>query len=121
VGKPDNPVLELAIQNTTDHFRLQTKVDAISCYDLKSVPFIPSSSAGWGYDGKKEDPGNHERAINRAVSSLYWWLETINGQTSALSGTDLIWHGHGPNLARLKRPRSVTSGEKRLKTSSLKE
>lgn len=81
VGKPDDPVLELAIQNTTDHFRLQTKVDAISWHDLKSVPFIPSSSAGWGYDGKKGDPGNHERAINRAVSSLYWWLETINGQT----------------------------------------
>lgn len=81
MDKPDDPVLELAIKNITDHFKLQTKVDAISWHELKSVPFIPSSFAGWDYDRKKGDPGNHEKAINHAVSSLYWWLETINGQT----------------------------------------
>lgn len=80
VPMPRDPVLTEVIQNTSRAFRLDRKVNAISWNDLRSVPFIPSSSAGWGYIGKKGDPGNYDKAINKAVSSLYWWLETLNGQ-----------------------------------------
>lgn len=89
--RPDDPVIAQAIKATSDAFRLKTKARAISWWDLKS--FIPKSSAGWNYIGKQGDPGNHSKAITRAVSSLLWWLETINGQTDrpCRYRPDLAW------------------------------
>lgn len=80
-GRPNDPVLERAIEATSQAFRLNTKARAISWHNLEAVPFIPSSSAGWGYVGKKGDSGNHEKAISKAVSSLLWWLETKENRT----------------------------------------
>lgn len=45
-----------------------------------------------GYVGKKGDPGNQEKAINRAVYSLNAWLETQKG----LASTPFRYH---PDLA----------------------
>lgn len=80
--RPNDPILTQAISLAARAFTLPMPVYSISWDNLAAVPFIPSSSAGWGYVGKKGAPGNHEKAINRAVSSLNWWLETMEGLTT---------------------------------------
>lgn len=74
VSKPIDPVLELAISHVRALYRLPNPVFSHRWNDLRSVPFISSSSAGWGYVGKKGDIGNHDIAVRRAVGSLYAWL-----------------------------------------------
>lgn len=75
IPMPDDPDLQLAIDHVSQLYRLDEPVTTIRWDQLDKVPFIPTSSAGWGYIGKKGAPGNHAEAIRRAVSSLYWWLE----------------------------------------------
>jgi hypothetical protein len=91
--KPQDPLLDIAIEKTRIKFRLPRKVKSYSWNDLASVPFIPSSSAGWGIPGKKGDPGNHEKAISKAVLSLNWWLETNQGTANVpfRYHPDLAW------------------------------
>jgi len=72
---PTDPALQQAIEHVSTLYRLETPATTIRWDQLNKVPFIPSSSAGWGYIGKKGAPGNHDKAIRRAVSSLNWWLE----------------------------------------------
>lgn len=93
VQKPKDRVLDLAIHLASETFKLEKQVTAISWDALKDVPFIPSSSAGWGYVGKKGAPGNHEKAVSRSVYSLNAWLETIRGQSSTpfRFAPDLAW------------------------------
>lgn len=90
---PDLPHIHEAISITREAFRLPTPVTSHSWNDLSSVPFIPSSGAGYGYTGKKGAPGNHAKAINRAVYSLNHWLETNAGtaQTPFRYAPDLAW------------------------------
>lgn len=73
--KPQDPHLDMAIMKAKQIFRLSRPVTSYRWDDLASVPFITTSSAGWGFVGKKGDPGNHEKAISKAVLSLNWWLE----------------------------------------------
>lgn len=80
--KPNDPDLDLAIAHTRKIFSLTPKVKPISWNRLRDIPFIPSSGAGYGYIGKKGDPGNLDKAIRRAVSSLYWWEDTKLGRTN---------------------------------------
>lgn len=77
--KPQDPLLDIAIERTRYEYRLPQPVLTYGWGDLAEVPFIGSSSSGWGFVGKKGAPGNHEKAINRAVSHLNWWLETKLG------------------------------------------
>ncbi|KAK6616801.1 hypothetical protein RUM43_015044 [Polyplax serrata] len=60
---------------------------------IRIIPFIPSSSSGWRYVGKKGVPGNHEKAISRAVLSLNWWLQTEQGipEPPFRYNPDLAW------------------------------
>lgn len=88
-------------------FRLPEKVRSISWNNLADVPFIPSSSAGWGYIGKKGSGDNHRIAINRAVGTLKSWSE---GQREWRYTPE--WHGHVHNLVRLKVQRYVMYGGK---------
>nr|UNI73917.1 MAG: RNA-dependent RNA polymerase [brine shrimp partiti-like virus 4]UNI73918.1 MAG: RNA-dependent RNA polymerase [brine shrimp partiti-like virus 4]UNI73919.1 MAG: RNA-dependent RNA polymerase [brine shrimp partiti-like virus 4] len=74
-SRPVDPLYYAAIESTRNSFLLDEKVKPLSWYDLKSVPFIPSSSAGYGYTGKKGDPGNLDTAVSRAVASLYTWRD----------------------------------------------
>lgn len=90
--KPTDPVLDHAIWCTAQDFRLNQPVTAIDWWSLKDVPFIPSSSAGYNFIGKKGDPGNHELAINRAVMSLNMWLEDRERGTDIFRyHPDLAW------------------------------
>lgn len=57
-SKPRNIRLDKAIFLTKEAFRLDTPVTSISWHSLRDVPFIPSSSAGYSYIGKKGDDGN---------------------------------------------------------------
>lgn len=72
---PNDPALTAAIEHVTTLYRLPTPATSIRWDQLANVPFIPTSSSGWGYYGKKGAPGNHEKAIRRATSCLNWWLE----------------------------------------------
>lgn len=89
--KPDDPLLTQAIEYTRLQYKLPQKVRSLPWDDLKQVPFIPHSSAGWGYIGKKGAPGNHDKAIRRAVSSLYWWMETDPNRQPFRYRPDLAW------------------------------
>lgn len=90
--KPQDQRLERAIAQTYLDFKLDEPVTSISWNNLKSVPFIPSSSAGWGFTGKKGDPGNHDLAINKAVMSLKWWLDDkFFNQSTFRFHPDLAW------------------------------
>lgn len=94
VNKPENNAeLDLAIQLASNAFKLDQQVTSYDWESLSSVPFIPSSGAGWGYVGKKGDPGNHTKAINRAVGSLNHWLETKERRASTpyRYHPDLAW------------------------------
>ncbi|KAK4887477.1 hypothetical protein RN001_003748 [Aquatica leii] len=92
VPKPDDPVLKEAIRLASRAFRLPYPVTSINWTALKTVPFISTSSAGWGYVGKKGENDNHERAINKVVSSLNWWIEGQEGtNTPFLYRPDLAW------------------------------
>lgn len=73
--KPKIPLLDKAIDLARITFMLSSKVQSHRWDDLASVPFVPTSTAGWGYTGKKGDPGNHAIAINKAVKALNWWHE----------------------------------------------
>lgn len=103
--KPDDPDLDIAIAHTRKIFRLRPKVKSHGWYDLADVPFIPSSGAGYGYRGKKGDPGNHDKAISRAHYSLKWWLETIQKRTSVpfRFKPDLAWTRTG--MAAFNEPK----------------
>lgn len=92
VDKPDDPNLDEAIEYVTQLYKLEEPVTSHSWDKLSAVPFIPTSSSGWGFIGKKGDPGNHQEAIRRAVLHLNWWLEG----TRSLCGPfryhpDLAW------------------------------
>lgn len=76
--KPQDPLLDLAISISTEAFRLPQPINTYHFGELARVPFIPSSSAGWNYIGKKGDPGNHEIAISRAHLCLNWWHEDLS-------------------------------------------
>lgn len=90
--KPLDPRMDEAIDMARKAFRLPRKVKSYRWGDLSSVPFIPSSSAGWGFRGKKGDPGNHALAISRAVLSLNWWLEDeAAGISTFRYHPDLAW------------------------------
>lgn len=85
---PLDPLYYMAASHTREVFRLEHKVPSISWSSLASVPYIRTSSAGWGYDGKKGDLGNHELAIKRAVRSLRSWEER---QQSWRYTPDVAW------------------------------
>nr|APG78242.1 RdRp [Hubei partiti-like virus 56] len=90
--KPDDPLLDMAIERTRYEYQLPTKVKSIGWDSLAEVPFISSSSSGWGFVGKKGAPGNHEKAISKAVLSLKWWLEDKqNGTNTFRYHPDLAW------------------------------
>lgn len=90
--KPDDPLLEQAIQITNDAFKLKRPVETINWHQLKAVPYIPSSSAGWGFIGPKGAPGNIDLAVSKAVLSLNMWLEDIRDGTSHFRfHPDLAW------------------------------
>lgn len=91
--KPKDPLLTRAINLAAATFKLDKPVTAIRWDALADVPFIPSSSAGWGYIGTKGAPNNHEKAINRSVYSLNAWLETKKGLavTPFRYAPDLAW------------------------------
>lgn len=92
IARPESETLDRAISITADRLRLPEPVTPYSWHDLASVPYIPSSSAGWGYRGKKGSPGNHRLAIYRANAYLHWHNDTISG----LSGVPYKYH---PDLA----------------------
>lgn len=75
--KPQDPLLDMAIEITRQRFKLDTPVQSYGWYELANVPFISNSSAGWNYHGSKGAPGNHKLAVSRAVLSLRWWLEDL--------------------------------------------
>lgn len=77
--KPSDPLIDRAIEHVAQLYRLPKKVDTYSWHSLANIPFIANSSAGWGFTGKKGDPGNHEKAIHRAVGNLNTWLENPKG------------------------------------------
>lgn len=79
VKRPNTWEYEQAFQHARDAFRLDRPVTSLSWEQLGQVPFIPSSSAGYGYIGKKGDDDNHHIAIGRAVYSLQAWLEHRRG------------------------------------------
>nr|QUS52683.1 RNA-dependent RNA polymerase [Mute swan feces associated partitiviridae J] len=81
IPRPTNRRYQEALYNTQRHFRLPKPAVSHSWDDLKSVPFVPTSGAGYGYVGKRGDPGNHDLAINRAVGSLYAWDDYRNRRT----------------------------------------
>lgn len=90
--KPRDPRLEMAIYKAASAFKLPNPVRSISWNSLARVPFIPSSSAGWGFKGKKGDPGNHAAAISKAVLSLKWWSEDqSNPNPTFRYHPDLAW------------------------------
>lgn len=91
--KPQDSILDLAIEISRHEFRLPQMVESYGFYELARVPFIPASSAGWNYIGKKGDPGNHEIAISRAHLCLNWWHEEL-----LLSPTRRTFRYH-PDLA----------------------
>lgn len=76
--KPQDPILDLAIEKARHTFRLDQPVQSYGWNELAKVPFISASSAGWNYKGNKGAPGNHEIAIGRSVLSLKWWLEDLD-------------------------------------------
>ncbi len=59
-------------QQTKDHvknmFKGFTKVSAIPSNQFDRVSYVSSSAAGFGYTGKKGDPGNYEKARSIASS-----------------------------------------------------
>ena len=92
-NKPCLACLDEAIQSTRQAFKLSALVTSYGWNQLKEVPFINTSGAGYGYTGKKENPGNHDIAIGRAVYSLNHWLETRAGTAKApfRYTPDLAW------------------------------
>lgn len=84
----NDPLFDIAIQLTSEAFRLPNKVNSISWDALNTVPFIGSSGAGWGYIGKKGDRDNHRLAISRAVGHFRSWNEK---QPSWRYTPDLAW------------------------------
>lgn len=90
--KPIDTDLNEAIQYVREVFRLEKPITSIPWHRLDLVPFVPNTSAGWGYKGKKGDKGNQEEAIRRAVSSLNWWLEGPRSQRGPFRyHPDLAW------------------------------
>lgn len=121
VARPIDPVIQQAIEATAIAFRLPTKARAISWWDLKSVPFIPKSSAGWlTILVRKEIPATIRRLSPARCLRCYGGWKLLMDRLTVLSGTDRTSHGHEPKWAHLKALRFVTSGEKRLKTLSSK-
>lgn len=68
--KPNDKYLEMAILQARRAFRLERPITSLSFADLRQVPFINNSGAGYGYIGQKGDPGNLDKAISRAHYSL---------------------------------------------------
>lgn len=91
--RPTDSVFFDAVRHTQDTLRLSTPVTPFSWHDLASVPFISSSSAGWGYRGKKGDGDNHHLAIKRANAYLLWWRDSVDGvaQRPYRYHPDLAW------------------------------
>lgn len=90
--KPADFMLNVAIARTRRDFKLERPAVSHSWHNLAAVPFISSSSAGWGFQGQKGAPGNHEKAINKAVLSLNWWLEDkFNNTRTFRYHPDLAW------------------------------
>lgn len=77
--KPSDAILDEAIRIASEAFRLSRPVKSISWDNLASVPLITTSGAGYGYRGKKNAPGNHERAIRLAVAHLNAFKEEETG------------------------------------------
>lgn len=79
IPRPTDSVFYDAVRHTADTLRLPAPVTPYSWHDLASVPFIASSSSGWGYIGKKGAEGNHRLAIQRANAYLLWWRDNQEG------------------------------------------
>lgn len=77
--RPTDPDFYKAVEHTRKTLRLPQPVTPYSWHKLSDVPFISSSSAGWGYIGKKGTDDNHSIAIKRANAYLLWWLDTVDG------------------------------------------
>lgn len=88
VPKIQDPVYNDALEHTRAMFTLPSKVRSIAWDALDTVPFISTSSSGWGYKGKKGQDGNHEIAIHRAVGNLLSWTEK---QPSWRYTPDMAW------------------------------
>lgn len=89
----NDPIFDLAVQKARESLRLPVPVSTYNWERLKDVPYISSSSAGWGYIGKKGAPGNQTRAIERANAYLRWWLDMRYGKAryNYLYHPDLAW------------------------------
>nr|UYL95496.1 MAG: RNA-dependent RNA polymerase [Lhasa Parti tick virus 1] len=73
--KPEDPLLDQAIEVTRRAFDIPPGVFSYGFNEFDKVPYIPSSSAGWGYVGKKGDADNHSIAKGRAHLNLMMWIE----------------------------------------------
>jgi hypothetical protein len=69
--KPTDSSMKAADEYANAYFDQLPKVLSMSFHtDLDKVPFEPTSAAGIGLQGKKGDPGNHEKAINQAYATV---------------------------------------------------
>lgn len=93
IPQPDDPAIQLAIVHTNAMFKLPRRVSSIPWDNLKAVPYIALSGAGYGYVGKKSASGNHEIAISRAVFHLRTWDEARQRVSSKPNRytPDLAW------------------------------
>ncbi len=79
IAEPSDLILDEAIELTKKAFTFPTPIFPIAWDALNTVPYIPSSGAGYGYVGKKSEPLNLERAIRLAVAHLNAFKEEEQG------------------------------------------
>jgi len=65
---PTDPAWNTTQQYVRSVFRKFPKVTPIRYTRLDDVKYVRSSAAGYGYDGLKGDPGNHEKARKTAFT-----------------------------------------------------
>nr|APG78164.1 RdRp [Beihai partiti-like virus 11] len=68
-----------ALDITCDKFKLSHTAQSYGWEELDQVPFVRTSSAGYGMQGKRGDPGNHEHAVKRAVGALLSYQDQVLG------------------------------------------
>lgn len=66
--EPSNPDWNKTKQDVLNLFRRMPQFDAQSYKDFDAVKWISSSAAGYGYPGRKGDPGNYEKAKRTAIT-----------------------------------------------------
>jgi hypothetical protein len=91
LSRPSDRLYAEAVKITTQAFRLDNPISSFGWDQLAQIPFIPSSSAGYGYHGKKGDNDNQNIAIGRAVYSLNAWMESEGNASTFRFTPYLAW------------------------------